>query len=709
MGDDATARHAVAGIEAALEAGDFSRAQALLATWDGPTTPQILDLRGRAAYGAGEFEACLTAYEALHRLHLDAGRSESAAQAAVMVGMYLMMDTGLMATVRAWLGRARALLQDMPDSAVWAWLAAVGTYERFMCGDMAGANACAQRAIELGERHGVQPPIIIGRVATGRVHIHDGRVDEGLAMLDEVALELTSGRLDAMTSGQMWCELICAMQWVGQPDRAEEWTEAMERWRQGAAFGGLNGRCRVHRAEIMRLRGPCDAAEQEALLACEELRPWMRREFGWPLTELGKARLQKGDLAGAEEAFLAAHDNAWSPQPGLALLRLAQGRVAEAWSMIDEALTHPYDIPSKEYPPSGALRRAPLLEAQVRIALAAGHVDAARTAAEELSQTAQTYRSRTMRNAALTARARIHVVAGHLDEALRDLTAAMREWVELRMPFEAATLRVELAAAYRAAGNADCAERELAAASRMLEALGARYWLERAHADARMPVTASAHTTASGRGTAAQPADRSVAERTAGRCSFRLAGDMRTIRFAGVEVHLRDLKGMRYIERLLREPGREFHALDLVAVERGALPGTHVSEDGATSIAPGQQGLEVFDATARDAYRRQLAEVEADIAEAEANNDLGRAELARADRTFLVDELARGVGLGGRARRIGGGAERARTAVTRSIRYALDRIATHHPLLAGHLRHGIRTGTYCCYQPDPLSGVCWED
>ncbi len=583
MSDAVNGNERVASIETALQAGDFARAQTLLATWDGPTTPRLLDLRGKAAYGVGELEACLTAYEELHRLHLDAGRTEEAAQAAVIVGMYLMMDTGLMATVRAWLGRARSLLRDAPDSAVWAWLSAVGAYERLMCGDMAGVSACAQRAIDLGVHHGMQPPVIIGRVALGRVYIHDGRVDEGLAMLDDVALDLTSGGLDAMTSGQMWCELICAMQWVGQPDRAEEWTEAMERWRQGAAFGGLNGRCRVHRAEIMRMRGPCDAAEQEALLACEELRPWMRREFGWPLTELGNVRLQKGDFAGAEEAFLAAHANAWSPQPGLALLRLAQGRAEEAWSMIEEALTHPYAVPSKEYPPSGALRRAPLVEAKVRIAIATGRIDAARLAAEELSQTAAIYRSRTMRNAAVAAHARILAAAGQPAEALPDLTAAMLEWVDLRMPFEAAMLRVELAAACREAGNADSAERELTAACRMFEDLGARHWMEQARRDAR-PVNeaAAAAVSSTKHADAIRCVVRSDADAGANRCSFRLVGDMRTVRFAGREMHLKDLKGMRYIERLLREPGREFHALDLVEVERGALPVAYAREFGAT-------------------------------------------------------------------------------------------------------------------------------
>lgn len=348
----------LSSIRTALEVGDYPRAQEQLAGLSAPPSAELLELRAQAAYGAGDLEATLAAYADLYRLHLDDGRDHEAAIAAVMVGMYLMMDMGLMATVRAWLARAECLVADAPDSPVWAWLAAVRTYERLMCGDMPGTGQWARKAMAGGQRHGLAPPSIIGQVALVRVRIHDGDLDRGLRELDEVAVELSTGNLDPLTTGQMWCEVICAMQWIGQHDRAEEWTEAMERWRQGAAFGGLNGRCRVHRAEIMRLRGPCDTAEQEALLACEELRPWMRREFGWPLTELGNARLRKGDFTGAEESFLAAHQNAWLPQPGWAMLRLAQGQVEEAFAMIERALEHPFDIPSKERPPSGGLRRA---------------------------------------------------------------------------------------------------------------------------------------------------------------------------------------------------------------------------------------------------------------------------------------------------------------------------------------------------------------
>jgi hypothetical protein len=172
---------------------------------------------------------------------------------------------------------------------------------------------------------------------------------------------------------------------------------------------------------------------------------------------------------------------------------------------------------------------------------------------------------------------------------------------------------------------------------------------------------------------------------------------------------MRDLKGLRYLARLAAEPGREFHVLDLVAAEAGVLRPHGPADAAATSSRPGgDAGIPVLDDTARDAYRRRLAEIDDDIEEARRHNDLGRLELAERDREYLVAELARAVGLGGRSRTVGGTAERARTSVARSIRYALAQLDDLQPDLAARLRASIDTGTYCCYRPDPLTPLDWR-
>jgi tetratricopeptide (TPR) repeat protein len=634
-------------------------------------------LRAQAAYGNGQLEASLAAWEQGYTLGVKDEDPGAAAMAAAMLSMYLMMDTGMMAPVRIWMRRAQQLIVDLPDAPAQAVVAMVATYERFMSGDLAAASASGHRAVELGERLGVGPAVVIGRTAIARVHILTGDVEKGLELLDDVAAVLMTGGADPLTTGMMFCELNCAAQGLALHDRAAEWTEVMERWRHGAAFGGINGRCRVHRAEMMRLSGPCEEAEGEALGACDELRPWMRREFGWPLVELGNVRLRKGDLAGAEESFLAAHRHAWTPNPGLALLRLEQGDVEAAAVMIADAIAHPMDIPSKERPPFGDLRLAPLYEAQAQIAFAASNADTTRAAAEALRAIADRFPGRWLDAAASLAEARSALMMGRADEAIGAASGVVVAWVDIGAPFEASMARLVLAEAYTAVGNHPAARMERAAALAALTSYGAQRWVERV----------------AGMLDAADLPVRAVA--TPAAATFRAEGGVRVVTFGGPTVTVRDLIGLRYIERLLADPGREFHVLELVSAERG--------HDGQAD-----SGLPVLDEQARDAYRLRLAEVDDDIDDAMRMNDVGRVEKAQMDREYLIAELSHAVGLGGRLRQTGGTTERARTSAARSIRYALDQLAGHHPIAAGHLQRSIRTGTYCSYQPDPVTAVSWH-
>ena len=198
------------------------------------------------------------------------------------------------------------------------------------------------------------------------------------------------------------------------------------------------------------------------------------------------------------------------------------------------------------------------------------------------------------------------------------------------------------------------------------------------------------------------------AQLTASANVFRREGDYWTVTFEGHTVRVRDLKGMRYLARLLADPGREFHVLDLVAAE-GGRP-VQVAGDQAGSpprSALGDAG-EILDAQAKDAYRRRLAEIDDDIDQAHAAGDGERAAQADAERDFLIRELAGAVGLGGRDRRAASASERARAGVTRAVRQAITRIADHHAQLGEHLDHAIRTGTYCAYVPDPRAPVSWK-
>lgn len=652
---------------------------------DGLLSAAELPVLAEVAYAAGHLDETIEAWERAHAGSLEAGDQVGAAGAAVRVAMHLLLDTALMAPVRGWLGKADRLLEGQGETSAHAWLAVVRTYERMLTSDLPGAREWAARAIEVGSR--CDPAAsAIGRVAEARLLILGGDVQQGLALLDAVGVAMVSEDLDPLSTGLVYCELVCALQGLAQYDAAEEWTETMERWCKTNAIGSLHGRCRVHRAEIFRLRGSYDEAEREALAACEELRPYLRREMGWPLTELGRIRLRTGDIEGAEQALLAAQQVGWDPQPGLALVHMARGDVASAVASIRNAVEHPIRVPSKELPPDTDLQRAPLLEAQVEIEVAAGNLDRASAAAEELQLVAARFQSKALVASATLARGRVRLAEGDAAGGARLLSEAASLWNEVGAPYEAAVARMGLAEALRAGGSERAADLERRAARTVLEGI-----------EAAPPTDTAAH--------GAVAKDKPLAPDLT---VFRREGDHWLLEFEGRTVRVRDLKGMHYLARLVAHPGREFHALDLVAAES---PGIARSESSPTAELP-RTGLgdagEMLDARAKNAYRRRLAEIEDDIAQARALRDTERESQADAERDFLVRELSRAVGLGGRDRRAASASERARVGVTRAIRYAIARIGEHHPLLGGHLSLAIRTGTYCGYLPDPRSVAAWK-
>lgn len=665
----------LSGARAALDRGEWASALSLLPL---PRSGELLgaqewETRARAAYGAGEFEQAVSAWEALYSLQRHQGDDDAAGFTAATVALHLLVDSGLMAAVRGWVSRAEALVGDRPPAPAHALLAMVRTYERFLCGDPDAAREHAARAVDLGRRLDFLPAVVLGRVATARLVLHDGDLEAGLAQLDEVALLLTSGEVDPFTTGMMYCELVCAAQNLGLHDRARDWTQMMEHWRHGRAFGGIHGRCRVHRAELLRISGPMDVAEDEALAACAELRPWMRRELGWPLVELGMIRMRRGDLEGAEAAFLEAHDHAWSPQPWLALLRLEQGDLATATAMIEEAIARPPELPWKERPPFGDLRLVPLLEAQAEIAAASGDIAALQLAVAALARVARRVPAGTLPAVAATAAARLALARGDAAGAVRHASVSASAWSEAGAPHERAIARILLGRAHQLADNPPLARMEWQAAHRDLVSFGA--------------VRRAAEV-------AALLGDQlPTSERAPGApvlATLRRTGTGWLLAYEGREVVLADLVGIGYLARLVAEPDREFHALDLC--------GAHVAEG----------GLPVLDDEARAAYRRRLVEVEDDITQAEQDLDDVRRAQAEQDRAYLVAELSRALGLGGRDRTTHGTSERARTSVTRSLRYALARIGEQDAELGAHLGRGVRTGLYCCYRADPMAKVSWE-
>src|SRR5215213_2826058 len=458
----------------AVAEGHWQQAYDLLTQADAvaPLGAADMALLADMAYAAGLIDVTIATWERAYGQSVRDGDRLSAAGAAVKVAMHLLLDTALMAPVRGWIKRVEPLLEGYEATPIHAWLAVARNYERLLSGDFAQARVWARLAIDIGTKC-APAAAAIGRVAEARSLIFEGDVSQGLALLNEAALTAVSGEVDPLSTGIVFCEVVCALQALAQYDLAEEWTEAMERWRQGQPVGSVHGRCRVHRAEILRLRGFSREAEKEVLLACEELRPYLRREFGWPLTELGRIRLRRGDIRGAEEAFLAAHELGWDPQPGLALVQLAKGDVALAAQSVRDALERPLNVPSKELPPNTELRLAPLLEAQVEIEVAAGHHDSARAAADELSGIAALFASKALVAAAALAHGRVGLADGDTAVARHEYERAAQLWNEVGAPYEAALARMGLAHAYRADADEDRALLEFQAARSVFERIGA--------------------------------------------------------------------------------------------------------------------------------------------------------------------------------------------------------------------------------------------
>jgi hypothetical protein len=680
----------------ATSRGEWDRAYEVYLQADAAAQLQAEDLPvlARVAYATGHLDVTITTWERLYRVGREQDDRLTSALAAVQTAMHLLFDTALMAPVRAWLRRAEDSLEDGVETPVHAWVAVVRNYERLLSGDLASARLWAQKAVAIGDR--LEPSAAaIGRVAEARALILDGEVEYGLRLLEEAGVSLMTGEIDPLAQGVVYCEVVCGLQGLALFDLAEQWTEVMERWHHSQSVGSVHGRCRVHRAEILRLRGQYAAAEQEAVLACEELRPYLRRELGWPLNELGRIRMRRGDLEGAEKAFLEAEALGWDAQPGLALLRLSQGQTQLAALSIRSSLDNPPPIPSKEMPPATELRRAPLLEAQVTIECDLGDLERASAASRELDLIAKKFGSKALLASSAFSGGRLALAQGDAIAACQNLERAAQLWTEAGAPYESASARMWLGLASFAAGQEDLGSQRLQAAASAFSLLGAGLDAERATSlQSKRSATQDLSSPAGSLGLHEAPIN-----------AFQHEGDYWLITFEGSSTRIRDMRGMQYLGRLLSQPEREFHVLDLVLV------GHDTSTEAAgkrENLRMDVQASALLDEEAKQSYRRRLLEIEEDIEDARAMNDLERATQAQFERDFLVRELARAVGLGGRDRRAGSASERARVSVTRAIRSAIARIRNQHPRLGEHLTRAIRTGTYCAYLPDTRLGGTWQ-
>jgi len=449
---------------------NWSEAIELLRAADagGALTAADLDAHGETAWWMGRLGEAIEVRERAFAAHKAAGDPRRAAATALALASdYSHRLESPVAS--GWVRRAERLLRDLPESREHGYLQRPLIGAALARGSFEEALRRAERLLEIAERLGDPDLEALGLQDKGRVLIAAGRVEEGMALLDEAVVAAVSGAVSPYATAVVYCNATVAAADLTDYQRASEFADVAKRWCDRQAIAGFPGMCRVRRVEIMRLRGAWVEAESEARLACAELQDFSLDYAGEGFYQIGEIRLRMGDLDGAEKAFSQAHEMGRDPQPGLALLRRAQGRTDAGAKLLARALGDLAAVP---------LMRARLLPAEVELALALRDRGRAEAAAGELERIATQYGTHVLRAAAGTARGTVAFADDEYDSAIESLRGAWRIWQEADAPYEAARTRSLLAEAYLAAGDPEAAELELSAAATVLDRLGAALDLE---------------------------------------------------------------------------------------------------------------------------------------------------------------------------------------------------------------------------------------
>jgi DNA-binding CsgD family transcriptional regulator len=427
-----------------------------------PLAREELELFGTAAYMSGHDAEYQHILERCHRAHLAAGDETRAARVGFWLALNLLMH-GQVGPATGWVARARRLIESR-DCVEQGYLLLPTAEQDLGEGRTEAAHAAATSACEIGVRFNDVDLIACARHLQGRALVQRGQIREGLALLDEAMLAVVEGELSPIMTGLMYCSVIDACQQVYALSRSREWTSAFAGWcDQQPEMMAFSGTCLVHRAEILQFKGAWPDAMSEAARACDRCRRANRPPPGGAFYQQGEIQRLQGNLTAAEDAYLQASKLGCEPQPGLALLRLAQDRLEVARAAISRALEGTTD----------ALHRTKLLPAYIEIMLAAGEIQRASRASSELGALANHIETDVLQALAGHARGAVELAEGDARTALVPLRRAFDIWQQLEVPYDAARTRILLGVACRSLGDTDTAALEFRAARSVLEQLGA--------------------------------------------------------------------------------------------------------------------------------------------------------------------------------------------------------------------------------------------
>ena len=427
---------------------------------DQPLAGFELEQMAQAAWWLGRLDDSLETFERAFAAHMKRGDDRSAAHAALELARGYSWKSAP-SQAMGWLARAARLVESDPDSPVMAELLLNKAAVADAMQDLEAAEALTREALEVARRLDHPDEAAMAMQSLGGLLARRGEVAEGFPLIDESAAMAVGGELSARITGAVYCSTISICHDLADFERAGEWTEAATRWCERRSITGFPGVCRVHRAELLRLRGAWDRAGSEAAAACDELPGYNPAQAGAAFREMGEIQLRLGQLDQAESSFQRAHELGARPGPGDALLTLARGDTSGALASIRRSLDGMRD----------RIGRARLLPAQVEIAIAAGDLELASAAAEELAAVARDFARPLFLAEAATAAGRLALARDDAGEATLRLLEAIDSWTAVDAPYETAQARLLLGQAHAAQGDLAGARLELQTARATFERL----------------------------------------------------------------------------------------------------------------------------------------------------------------------------------------------------------------------------------------------
>ena len=435
---------------------------------EAPLQPEDLERLATAAYLMGREEESEAFWERAHRTFLERGDREGAARSAWWLALGLQLR-GAIAPASGWFARAQHILDEgQTECVVRGYLLIPSAIQRIVQGDPAAGEALFSQAAEIARRYGDRDLACKAAQGRGRALIRLGRVQEGVALLDEAMAAVIAGEVSPRLAGDAYCTVLEACQEMFDLRRAYEWTTLLARWcATQPDLVRYRGECLLYRAEVLQMRGNWDEAARDAQDACELL--MSRPAAGPAFYRLGEIHRLRGEFDKAEAAYSRANERGRKPQPGLSLLRLAQGKIDAAAASIRSVLL---DTRTQA-------ARARMLAAAVEILLAAGDLENARAAATELSTIASAIGASLLNAASAQATGAVLLAEGDVAGAATPLCQASESWRDLGMPYEEAHTCLLMASVCERRGDHEGRRLEVEVAQRLFKQLNAEFCLAR--------------------------------------------------------------------------------------------------------------------------------------------------------------------------------------------------------------------------------------